>query len=340
MSGTVLVTGASGYIAGFAIRQLLAEGWQVQGTIRHLSRAEEVRATLGVTAAELPLFAADLLSDDGWAGAMAGCSHLLHVASPVPSTVPKHDDELIVPARDGALRALKAAAAAGVKRVVLTSSVAAITYGHGKLVDRVYTEADWSDVNSPATGAYAKSKTIAERAARDWVAANGKGLEFATINPGMVVGPVLGPDFSTSLEVVRRLINGAMPGLPRLGFSIVDVRDVADAHVKALTAPGIDGERFIVAGDSFLWLDEIAAILKARLGPRAAKVPTRALPDMFVRVAALFNPPLKLILSELGRHRALSSAHVKERLGIRFRPAEDSLAEAANSLIDAGIVKV
>lgn len=339
MRGTVLVTGASGYIAGFAIRQLLAEGWQVRGTIRNLAHAEELRATLGVTAAELPLFAADLLSDDGWAEAMAGCTHLLHVASPLTVSVPKHEDELIVPARDGALRALTAAKAAGVGRVVLTSSVAAITYGHGK-ADKIYTEADWTDLASPMTGAYAKSKTIAERAARDWMAANGAGMEFATINPGMVLGPVLGPDFSASLEVVKRLIDGSMPGLPRLGFSIVDVREVADAHVKALTAPGIDGERFIVAGDHFLWLDEMAGMLKARLGPRAAKVPTRALPDLFVRVASLFNPPLRLVLPELGRQRALSSAHVKERLGIRFRAPADSLADAANSLIDAGIVKV
>ncbi|TPE58690.1 NAD-dependent epimerase/dehydratase family protein [Sandaracinobacter neustonicus] len=339
MSGTVLVTGASGYIAGFTIRQLLAEGWQVRGSIRNLARADEVRATLGVSAAELPLVAVDLLSDSGWAEAAAGCTHLLHIASPVLAGVPTHEDDLIRPAREGALRALAAAKAAGVGRVVLTSSVAAITYGHGK-TDKLYTEADWTDLASPTTGAYAKSKTIAERAARDWMAANGAGMEFATINPGMVLGPVLGPDFSASLEVVKRLIDGSMPGLPHVGFSIVDVREVADAHVKALTVPGIDGERFIVAGDEFLWLDEIAALLKARLGPRAAKVPSRRLPDFVVRLASLFSPPLRFVASELGRRRALSSAHAKARLGIRFRASADSLADAANSLIDAGIVKV
>jgi dihydroflavonol-4-reductase len=337
MRGPVLVSGASGYIAGFAIKQLLAEGWQVRGTIRSLARADEVRGWLGVTAIELPLFAADLTSDAGWAEAAAGCTHMLHIASPIPASAPKHDDELVVPARDGALRALKAAKAAGMARVVMTSSTAAVTYGKERF-DRPFTEADWTDETHPDTYAYVRSKTIAERAARDWMAANGGGMEFVTINPGMVLGPVLGRDFSTSFEAVKKLLEGALPGLPRLGFPVVDVRDVADAHVKALTHPGIDGERFLVAGP-FLWLEDFARILKARLGPEARKVPTMKLPGFLVRLSALFDPTVWMVLPELGRARAVDSSHVAAVLGVRLRPAEESIVETARSLLDTGIVK-
>lgn len=337
MKGPVLVSGASGYIAGFAIKQLLAEGWQVRGTIRNLARADEVRGWLGVTANELPLFAADLMSDAGWAEAAAGCTHMLHIASPIPAAAPKHDDELVVPARDGALRALKAARTAGIARVVMTSSTAAVTYGKDA-IDRPFNESDWTDETHPDTYAYVRSKTIAERAARDWMAANGGGMEFVTINPGMVLGPVLGRDFSTSLEAVKKLLEGSMPGLPRLGFPVVDVRDVADAHVKALTHPGIDGERFLVAGP-FLWLEDFARILKARLGPQARKVPTMKLPGFLVRLSALFDPTVRMVLPELGRARAVDSSHVAAVLGVRLRPAEDSIVDTARSLLETGIVK-
>jgi dihydroflavonol-4-reductase len=337
MTGTVIVTGASGYIAGFAIQQLLREGWQVRGTVRSLARADEVRQWLGVNPNQLPLFAADLTSDAGWEEATAGCTHMLHIASPIPAAAPKNDDELVIPARDGALRALKAAKSAGVRRVVLTSSTAAVTYGKAAF-DRPFTEADWTDPAHPDTYAYVRSKTIAERASRDWMAAHGAGMEFATINPGMVLGPVLGRDFSTSLEAVKKLLEGSMPGLPRLGFPLVDVRDVADAHVKALTQPGIDGERFLVAGP-FLWLEDIARVLKARLGPRARKVPTLPLPGFLVRLSALFDPTVRMVLPELGRARAVDSSHVARVLGVRLRPVEDTIVETADSLLAAGIVK-
>jgi dihydroflavonol-4-reductase len=338
MAGTVLVTGASGYIAGFAIQQLLREGWQVRGTIRNLARADEVLGWLGVNANQLPLFAADLTSDAGWAEAAAGCTHMLHIASPIPASAPKHDDELVVPARDGALRALKAAKAAGVKRVVLTSSTAAVTYGKD-VFNRPFTEADWTDETHPDTYAYVRSKTIAERAARDWIKANGAEMEFATINPGLILGPVLGRDFSTSLEALKKLLEGALPGLPRLGFPVTDVRDVADAHVRALTHPGIDGERFLVAGE-FLWLEDIARVLKARLGPKARRVPSKKLPDFLVKLSALFDPTVKMVLPELGRARAVDSGHVQRVLGVKLRPAEETILDTAKSLLETGIVKV
>lgn len=338
MAGTVLVTGGSGYIAGFIIRQLLAEGWTVHTTIRNLRREDEVRGWLDVDNSRLKFFAADLMSDDGWAGAVAGCSHVAHVASPLPTNAPASDDELIVPAREGALRALRFAHAAGVKRVVMTSSVAAICYGHGRSKQH-FTEADWTNVESPDAYAYVKSKTIAERAARDWMAANGQGMEFVTVNPSLVLGPLLTGDFSTSLEAVKKLLEGSMPGLPNLGFSVVDVRDVADLHVKCLTAPDMDGERFIAAGP-FLMMKDVAAILKEGLGPDARKVPTRRLPDFLVRLSALFDPVIKQVVGELGNVRDASSQHALDRLGWKTRDARDSIVDTARDMIRLGVVKV
>lgn len=338
MSGTILVTGGSGYIAGYIIRQLVGEGWQVHTTIRSLAREGEVRKTLGVAEDKVRFFAADLMNDAGWAEAVAGCSHVAHVASPFPSGAVKHEDDLIVPAREGALRALRFARAAGVTRFVQTSSVAAIAYGHG---DRTgsYTEADWSDATDPSVNAYARSKTIAERAARDWVAAEGGGLEFVSVNPSAVLGPVLSADYSTSIEFVKRLMDGSVPGFPRLGFAVVDVRDLADLHVKALTTPGIAGERFIGSG-AFLTMQEVGQILRDRLGPEARKVPRRQIPDFVVRIMGLFDGGVRQIVGELGRTRATSADHAWKVLGWKTRPAEDSIADTARSLIDLGIVKV
>jgi dihydroflavonol-4-reductase len=338
MTGTVLVSGGSGYIAGFLIRQLVAEGWIVHATVRSLSREAEVRTRLGVDNARLHFFAADLSADAGWAEAMAGCTHVAHVASPFPPKAVKHADELIVPARDGTLRALCAARAAGVTRFVLTSSAAAIAYGHppGKTT---FTEADWSDPTNPDCPPYAQSKTIAERAARDWIATEGGAMEFVSINPSLVVGPVMDADVSTSIEAIEKMLSGALPGCPRLGFGVVDVRDLADLHVRALTAPGIAGERFIASG-KFLMLVDIAKVLKARLGLKARKVPTRTLPDFLVRLSAIFDPLVRSVLSELGRTRNMDASHVKAVLGWDTRSEEDSLVDCANSLIDKGLVKV
>ncbi len=335
--GKVLVTGASGYIAGYVVKALIADGWSVSGTIRSLARADAVRASLGVTADQLPLTAADLTSDAGWAEAAAGCDFVQHIASPLPTGAVKTDNDLIIPARDGALRLLRAAKAAGVKRVVMTSSVAAMYYGMtGK--DRTYSEADWSDLSSPATGAYAKSKTIAERTARDWVAAEGGGMEYCTINPALVLGPVLGNDFSGSLIVITKLLNGELPGLPAIGFGICDVRDIAAAHVAAMTTPGIDGERFLCSGD-YLTMADVAAILKSRLADKAKRVPTMKLPNFLVRVSALFDEQVKIVLPELGRTRVGDSSHARAVIGWNPRPAAESIVDTARSLIAAGLVK-
>jgi dihydroflavonol-4-reductase len=338
MTGTVLVTGGSGYIGGYVIRQLVAEGWRVHTTIRNLAREAEVRKSLGVDDSKIKFFAAELMNDAGWAEAMAGCSHVAHIASPIPPGAPKHEDELIVPAREGALRALRFAKAAGVKRFVMTSSAAAIAYGHGKGA-RTYTENDWTNLDGPDLYAYVKSKTIAERAARDWVAAEGGDLEYVAICPAAVLGPVASNDYSPSLEVVKKLLEGALPGCPDFGFGIVDVRDVADLHVRALNAPNMAGERFVCSGP-FLKMIDVARVLKANLGDQAKKVPTRKLPDFVVRIVSLFDPVVKQVLGELGNIRDMDATHAKDVLGWVARPPEEVILDTAKSLIAHGIVKV
>ncbi|MBX9729807.1 MAG: aldehyde reductase [Sphingomonas sp.] len=338
MDRQVLVTGGSGYIGGFVIRQLVAEGWTVNTTIRSLAREAEVRKALAVPADKLSFSAADLLSDAGWAEAVAGCSHVVHVASPLPNGAVKHEDDLIVPAREGALRALRFAKAAGVKRVVMTSSVAAIAYGHGKKTG-TYTEAVWTDVNGPQVHAYAKSKTIAERAARDLMAAEGGTMEYVSVNPAAVLGPVLSADFSSSVQIITRLLSGSLPGLPNFGFGVVDVRDVADLHVRALTAEGINGERFIASGP-FMMMKEVAAIIRERLGNEARKVPTRGLPDLLLQITSIFDPTIRMVTGELGKQRITPSDHARDVLGWVPRPAADTIADSARSLIDMGVVKV
>ncbi|MFN9700550.1 MAG: SDR family oxidoreductase [Hyphomonadaceae bacterium] len=262
--GFVLVTGGSGYIGGYVIAQLLDAGYHVRTTIRNLGREPEVREALKKITPNLDnltFFAADLTRDDGWAEAVEGVDYVQHVASPFPAVMPKDENELIGPAREGALRALRFARDAGVKRVVMTSSMAAISYGHGGSQTRAYNEADWTNEASPDTGAYIRSKTIAERAAWDFIKAEGGTLELSTICPSAVLGPILGPDFSTSILLVQKLLNGDFPGSPRLGFSLVDVRDVADLHIRAMTHEKAAGERFLAACD-FYWVEDVDRVLR------------------------------------------------------------------------------
>jgi dihydroflavonol-4-reductase len=289
--GLVVVTGGSGYVAGYCIAQLLNEGWRVRTTVRNLGRAEEVRATIGKIAANagaIEFAVADLNSDAGWANAVAGADYILHVASPVPTVDPKTDDELVRPARDGALRVLKASRDAGVKRVVMTSSISAIIVGRG-VREKPFTEADWTDeTNRSDTSPYDRAKTIAERAAWAWHKTEGGALELVTVNPSLVLGPVLGSDFSASLEAVRKLLDGSIPALPHFGFSLVDVRDIAALQLLAMTTPSAAGQRFIGSCE-FYWMADIAKILKQGLGDKARKVPSIPVPDFLVRVIAIFD---------------------------------------------------
>ena len=338
--GLVLVTGGSGYIAGYCIAQLLNDGWSVRTTVRTVARTEAVRASIGDIAAkasEIEFVEADLNSDAGWDKAAIGAQYVLHVASPVPVTDPKNDDELVRPARDGTLRVLKAARDAAVKRVVMTSSISAIIYGRG-VRERPFTEEDWTDeTNRRDTSPYDRAKTIAERAAWAWLAAEGGGLELAAVNPGLVLGPVLGSDFSASIEAVKKLLDGSIPVLPRFGFNVVDVRDIARLHVLAMTTPEAAGQRFIGSGD-FYWMSDVAQILKQGLGDKAKKVPSIPVPDFVARMAALFDPIVRGRLYELGKRRPVSSEKARRMLGWTPRAVTETVLDTARSLQASNLV--
>lgn len=338
----VLVTGGSGFIGGHCILQLLRSGYRVRTTVRSLKREADVRATLKTAGAdpgaELSFVAADLTSDTGWKEAAAGCDFVLHVASPFPSNLPKNEDEVIIPARDGALRVLRAARDAGVKRVVLTSSFAAIGYGHG-VAARPFTEEDWTDPNGADVGPYTKSKTLAERAAWDFIAREGGALELAVVNPVGVLGPVLGMDFSTSILIVKRLLDGSVPGLPNLSFGVVDVRDVADLHLRAMTNPAAKGQRFLAAAGDFVSMKELALALKTRLGDAARRVPTKTMSDWVIRLAGLFDKEIAQIVPELGRPKNVTNEKARRILGWAPRSNEESAVATAESLIRLGLVR-
>jgi nucleoside-diphosphate-sugar epimerase len=339
---TVLVTGGSGFIGSHCILQLVADGHEVRTTVRNLKREADVRALLkqggGDPGGRLSLYAADLESDAGWREAVTGCDFVLHVASPFPATVPKHEDELIVPAREGALRVLRAARDAGVKRVVLTSSFAAVGYGHAPQ-GAPFDETNWTNPTGPDVSAYVKSKTLAERAAWDFLAKEAGALELAVVNPVGVFGPVLGPDYSTSILIVQRLMDGAMPGCPQLVFGVVDVRDVADLHLRAMTNPAAKGERFLAVAGDFMSIREIAQVLKDRMGTAARRVPTRQLPNWLVRVASLADPAVKQIIPELGRAKNATNEKARRMLGWEPRSREDALVASAESLLQLGLLK-
>jgi len=310
--------------------------------VRNLKRESEVRALLKQGGAEpgerLSFVAADLESDAGWPAAAAGCEFVLHVASPFPANVPKHEDELIVPAREGALRVLRAARDAGVKRVVLTSSFAAIGYGHREQ-QAPFNEADWTDPNGDDVTAYAKSKTLAERAAWDFLAKEGGSLELSVVNPVGVFGPVLGADYSTSILIVQRLMDGALPGCPRLQFGVVDVRDVADLHLRAMTNPAAKGERFLAVAGDFMSIRDIAMVLKARMGAAAKRVPTRQLPNWLVRIAAMRDPAAQQIIPELGKFKNATNEKASRVLGWAPRSREEAIVATAESLVRLGLLK-
>jgi nucleoside-diphosphate-sugar epimerase len=339
---TVLVTGGSGFIGSHCILQLLAAGHHVRATVRSLTREPDVRAMLkeGGTdpGGRLSFAAADLSYDAGWDQAVQGCEYVLHVASPFPPAAPRHEDDLIVPARDGALRVLRASRDHGVKRVVLTSSFAAVGYGHAPRATPL-DESDWTNPSLRGLSAYVKSKTIAERAAWDFIAKEGGALELSVINPTGVMGPVLGPDFSTSIALVKRMLDGAMPGCPKLYFGIVDVRDVAAQHILAMTSPAARGQRFISVSGDFIPIIEIARILRRRLGDRARKVPTRELPNWMVRLAAIRDSAVRQFVGELGKTRNATSEKSRRLLNWSPRSPEDAIVATAESLLRLGLVK-
>lgn len=334
----VLVTGASGFLATHCILQLLQQGYRVRGTLRTLSKGDDLRQTfakhLGAEP-RLEFVTADLMSDAGWDAAMQGCDYALHTASPLPVSEPEDEKEVILPAVEGTKRILKAAAAAGVKRVVLTSSVAAIDAGHDSY-DRPLTEEDWSVVEKTPS-AYDKSKTLAERAAWEFVKAQGS-LELTAINPGLILGPVLGKPAGPSHEFILRLMNGRYPAVPRLGFAMVDVRDVAAAHVAAMTTPEAAGRRFCCTHE-FLWMQDMAKTLASEFSNQDYRIPTGRLPNFLFHIAAFFDKSARLFLPRLGVRIEFSNEQIKRVLKWQPHPARDTILETARSLVEYDLVR-
>lgn len=337
---TVLVTGAGGFIAGHTIVAFLDAGWAVRGTVRDLGRADVLRAAFAKQAdvSKLDFVEADLLADDGWDDAVAGCDCVAHVASPFPLRLPKDENMVIRPAVEGSLRVLEAAARHGTPRVVQTSSIAAVIPGHGHARTAPFTEDDWADLDGPGIGAYVKSKTMAERAARDFVARQGSQMHLSTVNPGLVLGPLQHPDIGTSVELIQMILRGKYPGAPRVMYGAVDVRDVAKMHVLAAETAAPSGGRYFAVASVVSMIDLFRA-LKAGLGDQARKVPVRQLPNWLVRLVALVDAPTRQIVSDLGKRIAIDDSRTRAALKPEpFIPVAEAAVATARSLIDMKLV--
>ena len=346
MTDRVLVTGATGFIAQHCILQLLEAGYLVRGTARSSGRTQEIVDILEPHLSEagkarlsdFDVVAVDLTSDEGWKETVTGCRYVLHVASPLPRSAAKNDDELVVPARDGTLRVLRAANEAGVERVVLTSSISAIVYGNDR--SRTFDESDWTNLHGKRIGAYDKSKTIAERAAWNYIDSLGPDatVQLVVINPGLVLGPLLSADWGTSGELVKRLIDHDVPAIPDISLAMVDVRDVASAHVSALTTPGAAGQRFICAEANHSMM-EVAVILKRHLGPLGYKIPTKRLPSIAIRIMALFDSTVRLAMNDLGTKQSVNNERIRTVLRWSPRNLDEMTTSMADSMIHYGVVK-
>lgn len=332
----IAVTGIGGFLGRHVAAQLLQAGYEVRGTLRSLKNAKSIEAAIrsaeGVSGGKLSFAVADLLSDEGWHAAFSGVTDVIHTASPFPARVPKDENDLILPAREGTLRVLRAAKDAGVRRVVLTSSIAAISYGPGRAP---FTETDWTDVKGALATPYYKSKTLAERAA--WTFAAENRLELSVINPGMILGPILGTETGTSVGLVQSLMKGRYPAMPDFSVPVADVRDVAEAHVLAMTIPQAAGERFIIAGEA-LSIKDIVKVLKRDFPAYGKKLPKFVLPNWLAGFASRFDPGLKLIAGELGRDARISNEKARRLLGWKPRSEEEAIRASAASLIAAGLV--
>lgn len=337
-AGTVLITGVSGFIARHCVVEMLNAGYRVRGTLRSLRRSTGVRDSLARHAdvARLEFAEADLGADRGWDEAVAGCHGVLHLASPFPVNQPRDEQELIRPAVDGTLRVLRAASRAGVSRFVQTSSMVAVMYGHARDRDAAFTAADWTPVDSPDVTSYAKSKTLAERAAREFMQREQPSMHYASVNPGVVFGPVLDPDIGTSAEIIQAFLRGKYPGAPRLSIPVVDVRDVARMHRLALETGAPSGGRYLAVADC-LWLIEVGRTLSESLGSAARKVPTRVLPDWAVKLVSVFDPMARQAVPDLGKRFRVDTEPTRQALGLTFIPAGEAVAAMGRSLVELGL---
>jgi dihydroflavonol-4-reductase len=346
MTDAVAVTGATGFIAQHCILQLLEAGYQVRGTARSQGRTQEVTDILAPHLSDAArqrldqdfnVVVANLTSDVGWDEAVQGCRFVLHVASPFPPETPKHEDDLIIPARDGALRVLRVARDAGVERVVMTSSVAAVFYGRPR--DHVFNEQDWSDAASKHIGAYEKSKTLAERAAWDYMDSLGEraSMDLVVINPGLVLGPLLTNEWSFSAEAIKKVMQRAVPAIPNIRIAPVDVRDVARAHVRAMTVPDASGQRFLCAIASHAFRD-IALILSDHLQGQGFKIPTAKLPSFLLPIFAIWDKQVRIILPEVDQGLEIDNTKITSQLDMQFRDLKEMTEAMADSMIRYGVV--
>lgn len=332
-SKTVLVTGGTGYVGGWCIVELLRRGYIVRTSVRNLAKESAVRASVAsvVDADErLSFFVADLTKDNGWDAAVAGCDYVLHVASPLGGGDPNDKESLVAPARDGALRVLRAGAKAGVKRVVMTSA-ATVATPPMKSAEGISDETVWFDPNEDVD-AYRHSKRLAERAAFDFMKGYRGEMTLTTVLPGAIFGPILSTDSMGSTEVICRLLQGRVPANPRFGLQIVDVRDLADLHVRAMMSPQAAGERFLGVGE-FMWMADISRTLREQLGDAASEVPTRTMPDFLFRLAAMFDPSLRMMTPRLGKTHRHTAAKAQRLLGWQSRSVTTTLVDCAASLI-------
>lgn len=338
---TVLVTGGTGFLAGHCIAQLAKAGYRVRFTVRSVDAARATQRVLeqaGAPTEAMEFAVADLTADANWAEAMAGCDYVLHVASPLPRRVLGTAGEVTAPVRDGVLRVLRSAAGAGVRRVVLTSSFAAIGYGYPRSRTEPFTERDWTRHDSLSVPPYIRAKTLAERAAWDYLEQHGGGPELAVVNPVGIFGPVLTGRLPGSVGVVKAMLDGELPRTPRLWTSVVDVRDVADLHLRAMTRPEAAGQRFLAASGDAVSYAHIARTLRDRLGDEAGRVPDREVSSAFVRSMAPFVPALRQFRRNLDIVRHTDSSKARDLLGWDPRPPEDAVTATARSLIDLGLI--